>query len=128
MPEAEKFELCTVNPGFVTGPNLNTADFTSGNIIKGVLLGASKGIFNSPMPMTDVRDVAEMHLQCIKVAGAPGHRYLSITDSPHMKELIPCLVEKYGNNGYPNITTAENPDDGKDPWVGKTKRWDTSPA
>jgi len=45
-----------------------------------------------------------------------------------MATIIPVLVEKYGSNGYPDIVTKENPDDGTDPWVGKTKRWDTSPA
>lgn len=30
LPEDQKFELVTICPGFVTGPNLNTAQFASG--------------------------------------------------------------------------------------------------
>jgi len=30
----KKFELVTINPGLVLGPNLNAAEFTSGEIMK----------------------------------------------------------------------------------------------
>jgi len=81
LPEGEKIELATINPGLLLGPNFNKADFTSGNIIKGVLLGTAKGLSNSPMPVVDVRDVAECHLRAIKVRGSESqislHRRLS---------------------------------------------------
>lgn len=34
LPEDEKFELVCINPGLVLGPNLNKANFSSGDIIK----------------------------------------------------------------------------------------------
>ena len=38
LPEDEKFELVTILPGFVLGPNLNEAQFSSGDVIKKLML------------------------------------------------------------------------------------------
>jgi len=34
LPENERFELCTINPGVVFGPNLVECNFSSGDIVK----------------------------------------------------------------------------------------------
>ena len=34
MPDDEQFPVIVINPGFIVGPNLNEAEFTSGNLIK----------------------------------------------------------------------------------------------
>ena len=34
LPENDRFPLVTICPGFIVGPNLNSANFTSGNMIK----------------------------------------------------------------------------------------------
>ena len=39
LPEQEKFELVTINPGLVMGPPLKKEEFTSGGICKGMLEG-----------------------------------------------------------------------------------------
>jgi len=39
LPEEERFELVCICPGLVLGPNLNKAHFTSGDIIKKLMLG-----------------------------------------------------------------------------------------
>lgn len=39
LPEAEKFDLVCILPGFIIGPNLNKAPFTSGNMVKATLNG-----------------------------------------------------------------------------------------
>ena len=44
LPENERFEMATINPGFVIGPNLNEAKFSSGDIIKDILIGKNPGI------------------------------------------------------------------------------------
>ena len=39
LPEGERFDLVSINPGFLIGPNLNKAEFTSGNMIKMMMMG-----------------------------------------------------------------------------------------
>jgi nucleoside-diphosphate-sugar epimerase len=34
LPQHDKFPIVTINPGFILGPNLNEASFTSGEFIK----------------------------------------------------------------------------------------------
>ena len=58
LPDDEKFELVTINPGFIIGPNLNKAQFSSGDIFKKFMLGELPGTPDVYLPMVDVRDVA----------------------------------------------------------------------
>ena len=37
LPEDNRMEIVTINPGFVVGPNLNSAQFSSGDIIKKIM-------------------------------------------------------------------------------------------
>ena len=62
LPEEERFEIVTVNPGLVMGPNLNTAYFSSGDILRKMMMGEFPGLPKVMMPIVDVRDVAKAHL------------------------------------------------------------------
>ena len=55
----------TINPSLVIGPNLNTAQFTSGDIIKKLVTGEIPMTPNVAFGMVDVRDVAQAHLNAI---------------------------------------------------------------
>jgi hypothetical protein len=57
--------LAVINPGLIMGPNLNTASFTSGNIIKGMMEKepTEDGFVIS---CVDVRQVAKAHLEAAK--------------------------------------------------------------
>lgn len=58
LPEDERFEFVTVNPGLVLGPNINECSFSSGDILKRIMTGAMPGIPKLAFPVVDVRDVA----------------------------------------------------------------------
>ena len=65
LPEAEKFELVTILPGFVLGPALRTESSVSIDFCRNALTGAgplAAGIPYRCFPMVDVRDVAFAHL------------------------------------------------------------------
>ncbi len=59
-----KMEITVVNPSFVFGPVLtakgNTSSFV-GTVMRGVL----PGVFDTAMPIVDVRDVAEVHYRAM---------------------------------------------------------------
>ena len=62
LPENEKFELVTINPGFVLGPNLNECQFSSGDVVRDIMTRKMAMFPYVSYPMVDVRDVAQAHL------------------------------------------------------------------
>ena len=78
LPDDEKFALVSCNPGFVVGPNLNTAKFASGDIIKMIMEGQNNatGLPRISMPMVDVRNVAQAHLEAAIRDEANGKRFI----------------------------------------------------
>ena len=38
LPDDEKFDLVTINPGMVLGPNLNEAQFAVGDVVKKIMM------------------------------------------------------------------------------------------
>ena len=54
LPENEKFEIVVINPGFVLGPNLNKANFTSVDIIKKLVTGEIPRTPAMRLPTVDV--------------------------------------------------------------------------
>lgn len=44
LPEEERFEVVTVNPGLVVGPNLNECSFSSGDLIRDIMVGKIPGL------------------------------------------------------------------------------------
>ena len=65
LPEKEKFDLVTINPSFILGPNLIQSDFTSSTLVKKIMGGAFPGMPKVQLPIVDVRDVADAHLRAI---------------------------------------------------------------
>jgi dihydroflavonol-4-reductase len=62
LPESERFEIVTINPCLVFGPNINKAQFSSGEVIKKLMMREFPGIPKLAKGIVDVRDVAEAHL------------------------------------------------------------------
>ena len=95
MPDDEKFELATINPGFVLGPNLNEAQFSSGDVIKKIMMNEFPGLPLVQFGCVDVRDVANAHLQAILRPEAAGKRFLLVEGSYWFHEMGEILAEKY---------------------------------
>jgi len=108
LPEEERFEIVTINPGFVVGPNLNKAQFSSGDIVKSMMMGEMPGAPKISMCMVDVRDVAEAHLQAILRPEAANKRFMLVADSIWFKDIGLCLHEKYGQD-YKKVVKKEIP-------------------
>jgi dihydroflavonol-4-reductase len=68
--EEHDLEIVTINPGLVMGPNLNKAQFSSGDIVKRVMMNDLPGMPKVQMPSVDVRDVAKAHLNAILIPEA----------------------------------------------------------
>ena len=65
-------------PGLVTGPNLCDCAFASGNVIKSFWNGNTGNRF---VPLVDVRDTAEAHLQAILKPEVAGKRFMLVNET-----------------------------------------------
>mmetsp|Transcript_40121 Transcript_40121/g.61292 ORF Transcript_40121/g.61292 Transcript_40121/m.61292 type:complete len:176 (+) Transcript_40121:176-703(+) len=62
IKESERFEVVSINPGLVLGPNLNHGDFASSDIMKMFMMSGTPGVPRNKIGCVDVRDVAHAHL------------------------------------------------------------------
>lgn len=64
LPEAERFDIVTLNPALIMGPANQTNDFASGGIVRD-MMASSGPVGRIRMGMVDVRDVAKAHVLAI---------------------------------------------------------------
>ena len=107
LDKGDKFELVTINPGFIVGPNLNSAHFSSGDMIKQIMMGEMPGLPKIQMPVVDVRDCATAHLEACLREEANGKRFILAERDAWFTEYGPLLHAKFGHRGYTGITTGE---------------------
>ena len=106
LPEAERFEIVTICPGFIMGPPLKKESSTSIDWMKNLLDGTTKEISSGTSTIVDVRDVAQAHLLAIKNAKAANRRFLLVHSNPSYLEYAAPVEAKYRPLGWP-ITEAK---------------------
>lgn len=119
LPEAEKFELVTILPGFILGPALRVESSISIDFCLNLVTGKLPAIPYRSMPIVDVRDCAQMHLKAIQVPEAANHRFLSTNESVWMKDLAAPVIERFVPQGWPVTTALAPAPEGDDGWVNK---------
>mmetsp|Transcript_19286 Transcript_19286/g.29580 ORF Transcript_19286/g.29580 Transcript_19286/m.29580 type:complete len:235 (-) Transcript_19286:72-776(-) len=107
LPEEEKFEVATVNPGLIVGPSLVTGQFSSADVIKMFMMKEIPFCPKTKMPITDVRDCAEAHFKALTVPEAANKRFIMCSDTIWMSQAGVFLKEKYGKD-Y-DIPTGDMP-------------------
>jgi len=103
----EKLELVVVNPGPVYGPTL------SGNL-SGESMSAYKNIITGKMPMlpkaainmSDVRDIAKIHMQALENKKANGKRFIVSTEKAYSFQEMAQILK---SNGYDKVSTRLAP-------------------
>lgn len=95
LPIEERFELVVINPGFVIGPNLIECEFTSSNLIKRLMSGLP-GVAKIMLPLVDVRDVAQAHLNGLKKPDAANKRFVMVQDTVWVKDMMDMLRPEFG--------------------------------
>ncbi|XP_073255580.1 uncharacterized protein [Porites lutea] len=105
LPDDEKFELCTINPGLILGPVLHGSNCGSMEFHRRLLERQMPMVPKLSMPMCDVRDVAAAHITAMTSPKAPGNRFISITACMWIVDLAKILSEEFGPLGYRVPTT-----------------------
>ena len=92
--EEVDLELVTINPGLVLGPILE-ADFgASAVVVKKLLEGAFPGTPKIGFPITDVRDVVDLHLLAMTHSKAAGERFIAANGFMWMQDIAKILKAK----------------------------------
>lgn len=95
LPEDEKFELVTINPGLILGPATVAEGFSSGVAISKFMLNQMPGIPKVSMAMVDVRDVALAHLRGLKIPEAAGNRFILNAETIWLREMAQYLYGEF---------------------------------
>lgn len=100
-------ELTVINPGPVYGPSLSgNLSGASMDMFSQMLSGKMPMVPNSAMNMSDVRDVAKIHVLALENAEAAGKRFIVTTNEPHSFQSIAQILK---DNGYDKVSTKIAP-------------------
>lgn len=96
-----RWDLLTINPGFVLGPSLTRAsDSTSLSTIRELADGTMRsGIPVLEFGVVDVRDVAQAHIRAGFTPAASG-RHIAVAETLTLKAMVDVLKARFGR-GYP---------------------------
>jgi dihydroflavonol-4-reductase len=108
LPENERFELVTLLPGAILGPQLDREGSVSGTIVRALLAREFPGVPDLGFALVDVRDVAEMHVAAMTLPRASGERFIIAGAHTSMREIAAVLARHYGPRGY-NVPTRRLP-------------------
>ncbi|PWJ42855.1 NAD-dependent epimerase/dehydratase family protein [Sediminitomix flava] len=100
-------ELVTIHPGPVYGPTLS--DNLSGEsmtLFKRVITGDLKQMIHTSINMSDVRDVAKIHVLALENEQASGQRFIVATEKAFPYQEITKLLK---SNGYKKVGTGVAP-------------------
>lgn len=100
-------ELVTIHPGPVYGPSLS--DNLSGEsmtLFKRLITGELKQMINASINISDVRDVAKIHVLALENDAARNQRFIVATEKAHSYPEITKLLK---SNGYEKVGTGVAP-------------------
>lgn len=102
-----KMELAVVNPGPVFGPTLS-GDLTgaSMSMFTKMLQGKMPMIPQASINMSDVRDIAKIHVLALENKKANGKRFIVTTQEPYAFQEVAKTLK---SNGYEKVSTTLAP-------------------
>jgi dihydroflavonol-4-reductase len=105
--DEDPMELVVVNPGPVFGPSLSgNLEGTSMNMFKQLITGEMPMIPKAGINMSDVRDIAKIHVLALENKYASGNRYIVTTQKAYQFQEMAQILK---SNGYEKVTTKLAP-------------------
>jgi dihydroflavonol-4-reductase len=103
----KKLELVVVNPGPIYGPTLTGNLATEAmDFFNKLITGQVPMLPHAYSVMSDVRDVAAIHVQALENEKANGNRFIVTTEKPHAIQEIAQILK---SNGYDKVSTKLAP-------------------
>ena len=105
--EENPMQLSVVNPGPVFGPTLSyNLEGASMGMFKNMILGKMPMVPKSAINMSDVRDVAKIHVLALENKNANGKRFIVTTEKPYAFQELAQILK---SNGYDKVSTKLAP-------------------
>ena len=99
-------ELTVVNPGPVFGPTLSGNLGASLDIFKQMISGKMPMVPQAGINMSDVRDIAEIHVLAMENPNANGKRFIVTTENTYTFQELAQILK---SNGYDKVSTKLAP-------------------
>jgi len=90
-----KMQFCTINPGAVLGPVLESDYGTSPEIVLKLLKGDFPGIPRLGFPLVDVRDVADLHIRAMESHDVHMDRFIAANEFMWVEEIAEILKHSH---------------------------------
>lgn len=105
--EENPMQLSVVNPGPVFGPTLSgDLEGASMGMFRNMILGKMPMLPKSSINMSDVRDVAKIHVLALENKNANGKRFIVTTEKPYAFQELAQILK---SNGYDKVSTKLAP-------------------
>ena len=105
--EKSPMELTVINPGPVFGPTLsNHLEGASMSMFKQMITGKMPMVPKAAINMSDVRDVAKIHVLALENQSANGKRFIVTTEQPYSFQYLAKILK---SNGYNKVGTRLAP-------------------
>ena len=137
--EQNKLELTVINPGPVYGPTLTgNLNGSSMGFINQLMIGKMSAVPNVEYVMSDVRDVAEIHVKALKNNKSNGRRlivttkqsfsFMNVAEILHLKGYLDKMPKKAPSLLLKTIGLFNNEVKGMLPFIDAKVTADTSPT
>ncbi|MDR3474570.1 MAG: NAD-dependent epimerase/dehydratase family protein [Devosia sp.] len=93
--KANDMQLTTIHPGMILGPAVDDDTSVSLTLISGLMDGSTPAMPGNGFAVSDVRDIAEMHVRALETSAAIGQRYLSTGPYLPFPRVAAILREAY---------------------------------
>jgi len=102
-----KLEMTVINPGPIYGPTLTgNLSGASMDMIKKVISGEVPMLPKAHYVMSDVRDIAILHVKALENEKSNGQRFIATSEKPHSFVSIAATLK---NNGFDKASPKEAP-------------------
>ncbi len=123
LPDGQRFEFVTINPGVVLGPVLGDEFSISGEVVRKLLAAEMPGLPDLGWATVDARDVAHAHVIAMTHPQAPGQRFIVAIEHASWLQIAQILARHFGPKGF-KVPTRRVPN-----WVLKlVALWDKTAA
>lgn len=93
--KANGMEVTTIHPGMILGPAVDADTSISLSLVSSLLDGSTPAMPTNGFAVSDVRDIAEMHVKALESTEAIGQRYLSTGPYLPFPRVAEILREAY---------------------------------
>jgi len=104
----DRLELVVINPGPIYGPTLTgNLSGESMDAFKKLITGKLPMLPNAISVMSDVRDIATIHVQALENNQAAGKRFIVSSEKSYSLKQLATILK---SNGYAKVSTTVAPD------------------